>query len=58
MPDDKKESPKPTKSFLMSQIEVCRQAIHQNQGAMNLCMNMLNNGCFVEEEKKEDKSEA
>lgn len=43
---------KPTKQFLMDQIEACKIAIQQNQGAINLCTNMLNSGCFMEEGEK------
>lgn len=41
---------KPTKRFLLEQIETCKQAIFQNQGALNLCQWMLKNGCFIEDE--------
>ena len=51
--EKKNEQIKPTRQFLLSQIEACKLAIQQNQGAINLCQNMLNSGCFMEEEKKE-----
>lgn len=57
MTTDSKQSP--TKKFLLEQIESCKQAIYQNQGAINLCKAMINSGCFVEDVEvvKGEKSE-
>ena len=40
-----------TKEFLAAQIQRSLQAIYQNQGAINLCRKMIEDGCFVEAEK-------
>lgn len=42
----------PTKKFLEEQITSCQVAIFQNQGAINLCKRMLENGMYVEEDCK------
>lgn len=47
-------SDKPTKKWLEAQINGCQRAIAQNEGAMNLCRAMLDNGIYVEEEVKND----
>lgn len=50
---DENEKPKvlPTREFLVNQIEACKRVIEQNQGAINLCTNMLSAGCFMPEEE-------
>lgn len=50
MSEEKKQLP--TKKFLIEQIEHCRKAIEQNQGAINLCLQMIKTECYVEEQEK------
>lgn len=45
---------KPTKKFLMDQIESLQKLILLNQGSLNMCKGMLEKGIYVEEEEKED----
>ena len=52
---EEKKKQMPTKQFLLEQIRLCQETIQQNQGALNLCMNMLKNECYVTDEKEKEK---
>lgn len=38
---------KPTKKFLLAQIEAFKLSIYESKGAIMLCEKMISAGCFV-----------
>jgi hypothetical protein len=44
---------KPTKKWLEDQKTACLRAMWNNEGAMNLLQQMIDNGIFIEEGEKD-----
>ena len=49
---------KPTKKWLLAQMESLKTDIKRCEGGLILCSNMLSSGCYVEEEEQKEGEKA